>query len=70
MVNKRRTNGKMRRRKDVRVALTKRDKLVFRMLEKARVMRTGDFVPLAFPSLGVYPSGDTRRPRIRESLTP
>ena len=46
VLGKQKTSGK-------RPDLQDRDLLVFRMLYKARVLTTGDFVPLAFPSLPV-----------------
>lgn len=52
-MNQRRTHGKMVKKAGVYVDLTKRDRLVLKMLAKARVMRTSDFCPLPFPSLPI-----------------
>lgn len=52
-MNGRRTHGKMQRYRGREVVLSKRDALVLRCLQKARVMRTSDFVPLVFPSIPI-----------------
>jgi hypothetical protein len=43
----------MPRKSGVHPELSARDRLAFRCLLRARVMRTGDFVPLVFPSLPI-----------------
>ena len=52
-MNNRRRHGRLPRKRGVVVELQHRDRFAFKMLMKARVLQTGDFVPLAFPSRSV-----------------